>query len=58
MKNYIGHLVQTAKRRANARSLYNLDDRMLRDIGITRAEISLMMSGNRTAHTPARPDHE
>jgi uncharacterized protein YjiS (DUF1127 family) len=58
MKNYLGTIVQNAKRRANARSLYSLDDRMLRDIGITRTEISLMMAGNRTAHTAARPDHE
>ncbi len=48
---------RSEKRRAYT-DLMGLDDRMLRDIGLSRSDLHLMMSGNRTAHTRGHRDHE
>lgn len=45
-------LVAAQKRRAAAAQLLAMDDRMLRDIGLTRAEVPLMVSGLATGETP------
>lgn len=58
MKNVLDAIRLGAKRRAAARQLASFDDHLLRDIGLTRADVTLMMAGHRTAHTPARPNHE
>lgn len=58
MKNYLEIMMTNAKRRSAMRRLASFDDHLLRDIGLTRADVTLMMSGHRTAHTPARLDHE
>jgi uncharacterized protein YjiS (DUF1127 family) len=44
---------RSEKRRAYT-DLMALDDRMLRDIGLNRSDLHLMMAGNRTAHGPSR----
>ena len=48
---------RSEKRRAYT-DLLSLDDRMLRDIGISRSDIHLMMAGSRTAHTKSARGHE
>lgn len=58
MKNYLDIMMANAKRRAAMRKLASFDDHLLRDIGLSRADITLMMGGRRTAHTPARGRHE
>jgi len=45
-------LVAAHKRRAAAAHLLAMDDRMLRDIGLTRAEVPLVVCGLPTAETP------
>lgn len=48
---------RSEKRRAYA-DLMNLDDRMLRDIGLNRSDLHLMMAGSRTAHPRSPRGHE
>ena len=48
---------RSEKHRAYA-NLLELDDRLLRDIGLNRAEIHRMMNGARTAQPKARRAHE
>jgi len=48
---------RSEKRRAYA-DLMQLDDRLLRDIGLNRSDLHQMMSGSRTAHTKAFRAHE
>jgi uncharacterized protein YjiS (DUF1127 family) len=48
---------RSEKRRAYT-DLMALDDRMLRDIGLNRSDLHLMMAGNRTAHTKSPRGHE
>ena len=38
-------------------NLLELDDRLLRDIGLSRADIHQMMAGTRTTHTTSRRAH-
>jgi len=45
------------KRRAYA-DLLDFDDRLLRDIGLSRSDIHEMMAGTRTAHTKGHRAHE
>lgn len=58
MKNVIEAIRLGVRRRATTRQLAGFDDHLLRDLGLTRADVTLMMAGHRTAHTPARPNHE
>lgn len=46
-------LRRSEKRRAYT-DLLALDDRMLRDIGLDRSDLHLMMAGTRTAHPQGR----
>ncbi len=48
---------RSEKRRAYT-NLLQLDDRLLRDIGLTRSDIHQMMNGSRTAHTKGHRTHE
>jgi len=48
---------RSEKRRAYA-SLVQMDDRLLRDIGLSRSDLHQMMQGTRTAHTRRNRDHE
>jgi|SRR5690606_34485027 uncharacterized protein YjiS (DUF1127 family) len=50
-------LARWRRREALARELYSLDDRMLRDIGLTRSEIPFIVSGKRleTPHQDNSP---
>lgn len=58
MKNYLDAIRLGTRRRAAARQLASFDDHLLRDIGLTRADVTLMMAGHRTAHTPAQTSHD
>ena len=44
-------------RRAHS-DLMQLDDRLLRDIGLSRSDLHQMMNGSRTAHTKGTRAHE
>jgi uncharacterized protein YjiS (DUF1127 family) len=48
---------RSAKQRTYA-DLMQMDERLLRDIGLSRSDLHLMMSGNRTAHTKGYRAHE
>ena len=48
---------RSEKRRAYA-NLMQLDDRLLRDIGLSRSDLHQMMQGTRTAHTRGHRTHE
>lgn len=48
---------RSEKRRAYA-NLMQLDDRLLRDIGLNRSDLHQMMQGSRTAHTRGHRGHE
>jgi uncharacterized protein YjiS (DUF1127 family) len=55
----VGPLARWRRREALANELYSLDERMLKDIGLSRSEIPFIVSGNRvpTPHqdnVPAR----
>ncbi|MEQ1770969.1 MAG: DUF1127 domain-containing protein [Devosia sp.] len=50
-----------ARRAANRKAyaqLLQLDDHLLRDMGITRSDVLQMMAGHRTAHTVGIRTHE
>jgi uncharacterized protein YjiS (DUF1127 family) len=58
MSSFFSTLMRSsAKRRAYA-DLLQLDDRILHDIGVTRSDLHLMMTGSRTAHTKGQRSHE
>jgi uncharacterized protein YjiS (DUF1127 family) len=48
--NIIASLIRRAEKRRAYTSLLHLDDHMLRDIGVSRSDLHLMMNGSRTAH--------
>ena len=52
--NIITSLLRRAEKRRAYSSLLRLDDHLLRDIGVSRSDLHLMMNGSRTAH--ARSD--
>ncbi len=54
----LASLFRRAEKRRAYSDLMSLDDRMLRDIGINRSDLHLMMAGSRTAHARSRRDHE
>ena len=56
--NLFSSLFRRAEKRRTYSDLLQLDDRMLRDIGLTRSEIHRMMAGSRTAHTKGHRTHE
>jgi uncharacterized protein YjiS (DUF1127 family) len=55
-------LVSAVKRHAEKRRAYanlmQLDDHLLRDIGINRSDLHQMLNGSRTAHTKGIRAHE
>jgi uncharacterized protein YjiS (DUF1127 family) len=56
--NLLASLFRRADKRRTYADLLDFDDRLLRDIGLTRSDIQLMMSGTRTAHTKGNRTHE
>lgn len=58
MTSYLSSLFRRSAQRKTFADLLKLDDHLLRDIGVTRSDLHLMMSGSRTAHTPKVLAHE
>lgn len=56
--NLFSSLFRRSEKRRAYSNLMQLDDRMLRDIGLTRSDLHEMMQGSRTAHTRRGHDHE
>lgn len=56
--NLFSSLFRRSEKRRTYANLMHLDDRMLRDIGLSRADVHLMMTGARTAHTRGHRAHE
>jgi uncharacterized protein YjiS (DUF1127 family) len=56
--NIIASLLRRSKERHVYSNLLELDDRLLRDIGLTRSDLHLMMAGTRTAHTKGNRGNE
>ena len=56
--NLFSSLFRRSEKRRAYSNLMHLDDRMLRDIGLTRSDLHEMMQGSRTAHTRRNRDHE
>jgi len=48
--NIIASLLRRAEKRRAYVNLLQLDDHLLRDIGISRTDLHQMMNGSRTAH--------
>jgi uncharacterized protein YjiS (DUF1127 family) len=48
--NIISSLFRSAQQRRTYNDLLRLDDYLLRDIGITRSDLHLMMNGSPTPH--------
>jgi uncharacterized protein YjiS (DUF1127 family) len=46
MNNLFSVLVRNQQRRSALRYLQGMDDRMLRDIGVTRDDLSALMTGS------------
>lgn len=51
-------LFRRAERRRSYTDLLQLDDHLLRDIGVTRSDLHLMMNGARTGHGRGNRGHE
>ena len=58
MTNVFSSLFRRSEKRRAYTDLLQLDDRMLRDIGISRSDLHQMMAGSRTAHTKGHRSHE
>jgi uncharacterized protein YjiS (DUF1127 family) len=56
--NIIASLLRRSKERRTYASLLDMDEHLLRDIGLSRSDIHLMMNGTRTAHTKGHRAHE
>lgn len=56
--NLFSSLFRRSEKRRTYASLLQLDDHMLRDIGLSRADVHRMMTGARTAHTRGHRTHE
>ena len=56
--NLFSSLFRRSEKRRAYSNLMQLDDRMLRDIGLSRSDLHQMMQGSRTAHTRRGRDHE
>ena len=55
--NLFSSLFRRSEKRRAYSNLMQLDDHLLRDIGLTRSDIHRMM-GSRTAHTRGHRSHE
>lgn len=58
MTSYLSALFRRSAERKTFSELMKLDDRLLRDIGLTRGDLHTMMSGSRTAHARKVRVHE
>ena len=58
MPSLLASLFRRSEKRRAYTDLLQLDDRMLRDIGINRSDIHQMMGGSRTSHTRGVRTHE
>jgi len=56
--NLFTSLFRRSEKQRSYADLMQMDDRLLRDIGLSRSDLHLMMSGNRTAHTKGHRTHE
>ncbi len=52
--NVFTTLMERAKERRGHYEMLKLDDHLLYDIGMTRADVVALMAGKRTAHNKAR----
>jgi uncharacterized protein YjiS (DUF1127 family) len=48
--NIFASLIRRTTRRRTYNDLMQLDDHLLRDIGLSRSDVRSMMNGSRTAH--------
>ncbi len=51
-------LFRRSEKRRTYTDMLQMDDRMLRDIGISRSDLHRMMAGSRTAHSKGTRSHE
>jgi len=58
MTSYFTSLLRRSAQRKTYADLLKLDDHLLADIGLTRSDLHLMMTGSRTAHTATMFAHE
>jgi uncharacterized protein YjiS (DUF1127 family) len=56
--NIFTSLFRRSEKRRTFAHLIELDDRLLRDIGLNRSDLHLMMVGVPTAHRSRRLDHD
>ena len=56
--NLFSSLFRRSEKRRTYADLLQFDDRMLRDIGVSRSDLHQMMFGSRTAHTRGQRTHE
>jgi uncharacterized protein YjiS (DUF1127 family) len=54
----ISDLIRRSQKRRAYMSLLQLDDHLLRDIGIHRSDLHQMVHGVRTPHVKAAPRHD
>ena len=50
----LSSLFRRSEKRRTYANLLTLDERLLRDIGLNRSDLHLMMAGQRTSHTRGR----
>jgi uncharacterized protein YjiS (DUF1127 family) len=56
--NLFSSLFRRSEKRRAYSNLMQLDDRLLRDIGLSRSDLHEMMQGSRTSRTRRSHDHE
>ena len=56
--NIFASLFRRSEKRRAYTDLLQLDDHLLRDIGVTRSDLHLMLNNSRTAHTKGIRAHE
>lgn len=54
----LSSLFRRSEKRRTYADLLHMDDRMLRDIGLNRSDLHLMMAGQRTSHTHRGRSHD
>ena len=56
--NLLASLIRRSERRRAYQSLMQLDDHLLRDIGLQRSDLHQMMTGSRTPHVKGNRTHD
>ena len=56
--NILSSLFRRSEKRRAYADMLQLDDHLLRDIGVSRSDLHQMMNGTRTAHTKGNRAHE